>query len=155
MMLWSSNVGMHRNKRLWADPGVFRPQRWLSKAAPPEGANREAFVAFSKGPRNCVGQELAVLEIKMVLAIAIRRFDFMAAFNELDKLRGDGSGYPSDTTGIQEEFGDEAYQIQLGTAKPREGRQSLRDRRRTLIELQECRAESVWWIRCRSRGTSF
>lgn len=53
--------------------------------------------------------------------MTIRSFDFHAAYNELDKLKGDKSGYPSDTTGIQEQFGDEAYQIQLGTAKPREG----------------------------------
>ncbi|GAB7354358.1 hypothetical protein MBLNU459_g4865t1 [Dothideomycetes sp. NU459] len=121
LMLFPVNVGIHRNPRLWNDPHVFRPQRWLTKAAPPEGANREAFVGFSKGPRNCIGQELAILEIKTVLAMTVREFDFTAAFDELDKLRGDGSGYPSDMSGIQEQFGDEAYQIQLGTAKPREG----------------------------------
>lgn len=120
-MLWAINVGMHRSKRLWKDPHVFNPQRWLTKAAPPEGADRDAFVAFSRGPRNCIGQELALLEIKMVLAMTVRTFNFKAAFDELDKLRNDGSGYPSDMSGIQEQFGDEAYQIQLGTAKPREG----------------------------------
>lgn len=121
LMLWAINVGMHRSKRLWKDPHVFNPQRWLTKAAPPEGADRDAFVAFSRGPRNCIGQELALLEIKMVLAMTVRTFNFKAAFDELDKLRNDGSGYPSDMSGIQEQFGDEAYQIQLGTAKPREG----------------------------------
>ena len=78
-------------------------------------------MAFSKGSRNCIGQELAIIETKVILAMTIRTFDFIPAFHELDKLKGDGSGYPSDTSGVQEQFGDEAYQVQLGTAKPREG----------------------------------
>lgn len=55
--------------------------------------------------------------------MTLRLFDFEAAFGkeDLEGLRNDGSGYPSDSQGIQEQFGDEAYQIQLGTAKPREG----------------------------------
>lgn len=78
-------------------------------------------MAFSKGNRNCVGQELAIIETKTILAMTLRTFDFEPAFSELDKLKGDNSGYPSDMSGVQEQFGDEAYQVQLGTAKPREG----------------------------------
>ncbi|KAI7129987.1 hypothetical protein KC352_g31387, partial [Hortaea werneckii] len=83
--------------------------------------SKEAWIAFSKGNRNCIGQELAIIETKVILAMTLRLFDFEPAFDELDKLKGDKSGYPSDTSGVQEQFGDAAYQIQLGTAKPREG----------------------------------
>lgn len=76
---------------------------------------------FSKGTRNCIGQELAIIETKIILAMTIRSFDFVPAFHELSKLKGDGSGYESDEKGVQEQFGDVAYQVQLGTAKPREG----------------------------------
>lgn len=62
-----------------------------------------------------------MIETKVILAMTLRTFDFQPAFDELEKLRGDGSGYPSDVEGVQEQFGDEAYQVQLGTAKPREG----------------------------------
>lgn len=129
-MLFPVNINYHRSGKLWSDPNRFRPQRWLAHAPPPEGANRDAYVAFSKGNRNCIGQELALIEIKIVLAMAVRCFDFSVRYDELDKLKGDKSGYPSDSSGIQEQFGDEAYQIQLGTAKPREGlpcRVKLRD----------------------------
>lgn len=78
-------------------------------------------MAFSKGNRNCVGQELAIIETKAILAMTLRTFDFRPAYDELEKLKGDGSGYPSDVEGVQEQFGEEAYQVQLGTAKPREG----------------------------------
>ena len=83
--------------------------------------SKDAWVAFSKGPRNCIGQELAIIETKIILVMTMRLFDFSPAFDEVEKLRGDGMGYPSDNTGIQTLHGDEAYQIAMGTAKPREG----------------------------------
>lgn len=120
-MLWASNIGIHRNPKIWGDDvDAFKPERWLD-SGPNRAAYHDANVAFSKGQRNCIGQELALLELRMVLAMTVTRFDFTAAFDELDRLRNDGSGYPSDTSGIQEQFGEQAYQIQLGTAKPREG----------------------------------
>ena len=116
-MLWAVDIGFGRSKAYWPDANSFRPERYLSS----EGWNKDAWVAFSKGVRNCIGQELAIIEAKVILAMTVRSFDFEVAFGELLKLKGDGSGYPSDTTGVQEQYGEEGYQIQLGTAKPREG----------------------------------
>ncbi|CAD0112633.1 unnamed protein product [Aureobasidium uvarum] len=111
------------NKSIWGeDVHAFRPERWLvDETLTKSAADRDAFMAFAKGSRNCIGQELAMLELKMVLAMTIRQFDFKEAFAEVEKLRNDGSGYPSSLSGVQEQFGEKAYQIQLGTAKPREG----------------------------------
>jgi cytochrome P450 len=110
------------NPTIWGpDVHSFHPERWLTDSSQTNPADREAFMAFAKGPRNCIGQELAMLELKMVLAMTIRQFDFKEAFAEVEKLKNDGSGYPSDLSGVQEQFGEKAYQIQLGTAKPREG----------------------------------
>ncbi|KAH0351541.1 cytochrome P450, partial [Aureobasidium melanogenum] len=122
-LLWSHNLGHMVNPDLWGeDVYTFRPERWLvDESNSKDAANRDAFMAFAKGPRNCVGQELAMLETKMMLAMTIRQFDFHEAFAEVEKLKNDGSGYPSSLSGVQEQFGEKAYQIQLGTAKPREG----------------------------------
>jgi hypothetical protein len=122
-LLWAHNLGHMVNPNIWGqDVYAFRPERWLIDDPQTKNpADRDAFMAFAKGPRNCIGQELAMLELKMVLAMTIRQFDFKEAFAEVEKLRDDGSGYPSDLSGVQEQFGEKAYQIQLGTAKPREG----------------------------------
>ena len=122
-MLWPVDVGLHRSSKYWPDPHTFRPERHLhgTEDSSANYASKEAWVGFSKGQRNCIGQELAVIETKVILAMTLRAFDFAPAFDELQKLKGDKSGYPSDTSGVQECFGDEAYQVQLGTAKPREG----------------------------------
>ena len=116
-MIWPVDVGVQRSKKYWGDPDVFRPERYLD----PQGYNKDAWIAFSKGNRNCIGQELAIIETKVILAMTLRMFDFETAFDKLDQLKGDGSGYPNDNVGIQEQYGEECYQIQLGTAKPREG----------------------------------
>lgn len=119
-MLWAHNIGILRNPSIWGPTAsVFDPLRWANLTP----AQRDSNVAFSKGPRNCIGQELALLELKMVLAMTVARFDFADAFDELEGevLRSDGSGYKAETGGVQEQWGEKAYQIQLGTAKPREG----------------------------------
>ncbi|KAF2723236.1 cytochrome P450 [Polychaeton citri CBS 116435] len=117
LMVWPVDVGFHRHEKHWGDPNVFRPERFLENG----DWSRDAYVPFSKGNRNCIGQELAMIEVRIVLAMTARSWDFEAKFSEVAKLRGDGTGYPCDVKGKQEQFGDEAYQIQLGTAKPREG----------------------------------
>lgn len=122
-MVWPVDVGVHRNSKYWPDPHVFNPDRHLSSSAD-SSANynsKDAWIAFSKGKRNCIGQELAIIETKVITAMTIRTFDFSAAFDEVDKLKGDGGGYSGDMSGVQTVFGDEAYQIQMGAAKPREG----------------------------------
>ncbi|KAI5366059.1 putative cytochrome P450 [Septoria linicola] len=120
-MLWPVNVGLHRNPKYWPEPDRFDPDRFVPGSAVYAANNKEAWVPFSKGTRNCIGQELAIIETKIILAMTLRTFDFQAAYDELDKLRGDGTGYPNATSGIQSQFGERAYQVQLGTAKPAEG----------------------------------
>jgi hypothetical protein len=42
--------------------------------------NLSAFIPFSFGPANCAGKNLAMLEMRTVIALLIRRFDM--AFSE-------------------------------------------------------------------------
>lgn len=93
----------------------------------PENASKlpaNGWRAFERGPRNCIGQDLALLEARIILGLTVRSFDFQAAFNSLDDLANDGSVYAKDEgyrTGKQDLDGEVAYPVFLGTAKPREG----------------------------------
>ncbi|XP_023214336.1 cytochrome P450 4C1-like [Centruroides sculpturatus] len=64
--------GIHHNPSVYENPEVFDPDRFL-----PENyklLHPYAFLAFSTGPRNCLGSKLAMIEMKMVLANVLRNF---------------------------------------------------------------------------------
>ena len=120
LMLWAVDVGLHRNATYWPDPHSFNPERFLQNGS--ASPANPAFVPFSKGPRNCIGQELAMIESRIILALTMRLFDFSPAYGEIAKLNGDGYGRAEGASEAgKEQFGDEAWQVQKGTAKPRGG----------------------------------
>lgn len=57
-------------------PEEFLLERWLEKGPGEDRAhNQKAFVPFGGGPRFCPGRNLALLEIKVVLAMLCRNFE--------------------------------------------------------------------------------
>lgn len=67
---------LHRHPHYWDEPDVFKPERWLDMN---EERIRFAFIPFSAGGRNCIGQRFATIEAKLILAPLIRNFRFQVA----------------------------------------------------------------------------
>mmetsp|Transcript_3588 Transcript_3588/g.3939 ORF Transcript_3588/g.3939 Transcript_3588/m.3939 type:complete len:518 (-) Transcript_3588:157-1710(-) len=63
------------NPKYWENPEKFEPRRFMKGALP---SNHEpfAFLAFSAGMRNCVGQHFAMIQAKLVLSTFLTMFDF-------------------------------------------------------------------------------
>jgi cytochrome P450 len=65
---------VHLNPAHWPDPERFDPDRFTAAAA--EGRPKFAFIPFGFGPRSCEGAALAMVEVKLVLAVMVKRFEF-------------------------------------------------------------------------------
>ena len=60
------------------EPHVFRPERWLdagTTAGQSASAAKRISMPFGAGPRICPGRYLALLEIKMAMAMLLAHFD--------------------------------------------------------------------------------
>ncbi len=63
----------------FTNPSAFEPQRWLDDAQPPlSAAAKRAAMPFGSGPRMCPGRYLALLEMKMAMAMLLASFDIEA-----------------------------------------------------------------------------
>jgi len=59
------------------DAGAFKPERWLGDgaAASPLSSAKRVSMPFGAGPRICPGRYLALLEIKMAMAMLLAHFE--------------------------------------------------------------------------------
>jgi cytochrome P450 len=63
---------VHRDPRVWDRPEEFDPTRFAPEQA--AGRLRFAYFPFGGGPRICIGEELALVEARLIVAMTLRRF---------------------------------------------------------------------------------
>jgi len=72
---------LHQHPEMGEDAGTFNPDRWLERD-PQNGKakrSRQLYLPFSLGPRNCVGMQLALTEMKTALILLLQRYRFRLA----------------------------------------------------------------------------
>lgn len=74
-----SIYGTHHNPDVWSNPHEFDPMRF--DPANREAQSSSAFIPFSAGPRNCIGQKFALAELKVVVALTLLRFRLSPGVN--------------------------------------------------------------------------
>ena len=70
---------LHRRADLWPRPLEFDYTRWMrdpTTGLKPKLPHPFAYLPFAAGPRNCIGQNFALLEAKIMLAMFVQRCNF-------------------------------------------------------------------------------
>jgi len=67
--------GAHHAPRYWESPESFDPERFIKKANE-KLRTPFTYLPFGGGPRVCIGNQYAMLQILMILSDLLRRYDF-------------------------------------------------------------------------------
>ncbi|KIK65853.1 hypothetical protein GYMLUDRAFT_38332 [Collybiopsis luxurians FD-317 M1] len=70
---------MHMNPDVFPDPHAFNPDRWLAKDI---DDMTEDLVPFTKGPRICLGMQLALCELYLIFANIFRKLNLALLVTE-------------------------------------------------------------------------
>jgi hypothetical protein len=71
-VLYLAQWATHRHPDFWPNPEGFDPERFAPEAA--AARHRFAYFPFAGGPRVCIGNNLALLEAVLILAMVSRRY---------------------------------------------------------------------------------
>lgn len=104
---WIAMGGIQRSPDYWEHPTEFLPERWMASEGDPLYPRKDAWIPFSigkfphssiftyfhshqhtdfsLGPRNCIGIELALAELRLVCVFVARTFDIGEAWDDWDK----------------------------------------------------------------------
>jgi cytochrome P450 family 714 subfamily C len=77
--MWIPVSTMHHDKSIWGpDADKFNPDRFANGIS---GACKKPylFMPFGLGARTCLGQNLALVELKVILALIVSKFKFVLA----------------------------------------------------------------------------
>ncbi|XP_034123490.1 uncharacterized protein LOC117580852 [Drosophila guanche] len=64
-----------RDPEYFESPDEFKPERFDSPS--PQASHPYAYIPFSAGPRNCIGQKFALLEMKSTISKLLRHFELL------------------------------------------------------------------------------
>ena len=67
--------GIHNDSGYWNEPEKFVPERFLDKEGQFVISNN--VIPFSVGPRHCLGEQLARMEVFIFLVGMVQKFEFL------------------------------------------------------------------------------
>lgn len=84
---------LHRHPKLWHRPDEFLPERWINSLLRSKDLGQQeygAYMPFAIGPRNCLGQPLAQVILRILLARIVNKYTALdLRFEALNTLKAD------------------------------------------------------------------
>jgi cytochrome P450 len=68
-----SQYAIHRSAKLYAEPDRFEPERWLDGST--DDLPRFAYFPFGGGPRVCIGNHFALMELALITSVIVQRVE--------------------------------------------------------------------------------
>ncbi|ETS85967.1 hypothetical protein PFICI_03992 [Pestalotiopsis fici W106-1] len=100
-------VALHRHPDLWPTSNEFIPERFLGPENDPLRPVKNAFRPFELGTMRCIGEELAMMEMKLALVFTLRELDMEFNYDLWDKVQGRAGP-------VQMQDGERAYRAGKG-----------------------------------------
>ncbi|CAD7014192.1 cytochrome P450 4p1 [Ceratitis capitata] len=75
-------IDIHHNPKYFENPNTFDPERFTPERS--AGRHPFAFVPFSAGQRNCIGQKFAILEMKTFFVYILKKFRVLPLMDAKD-----------------------------------------------------------------------
>ena len=113
MLIWLVSHACQHDPAYWPRADEFLPERWLAMEGEELWPVAGAWRPFEHGPRACIGKELTMIELKIVLCLVARRFRVVAAYEEVDK-DADVKRKDSHAKVLRTVDGERAYQVGKG-----------------------------------------
>ena len=110
-LIWLVSHACQHDPAFWPHANEFLPERWMAKEGEELYTNPGAWRPFEHGPRSCIGKELSMVELKIVVCLVARRFEISTAYDELD-AEVDKGGMKMGR--IRTVDGERAYQVGKG-----------------------------------------
>lgn len=77
-------LALHRNAKYWSDPDTFKPERFLGEN--PEPSAKQAYMPFGAGPRRCIGNIFALMEMQIAIAKILMKYRLRTQHTEEPEL---------------------------------------------------------------------
>ncbi|KAF5277790.1 hypothetical protein FQR65_LT03770 [Abscondita terminalis] len=78
---------LHNNPSIFPNPDVFDPERF--NVTNSKNISLYSYIPFSAGPRNCIGQKFAMLELKASVCKVLHKFKLLPVRGHTPKLKAD------------------------------------------------------------------
>jgi cytochrome P450 len=92
VLMYNCETLIHRDETAYGESkDDFVPERWLGDAGA-DSIPSTAWRPFERGPRSCIGQGLSTIEAQVILACAVRRYEFVKI--GLGEVARDSAGKP-------------------------------------------------------------
>lgn len=106
-LIWLIPHAIQRDPAFWPQADKLVPERWLVGSGDPLYPVKHTWRPFEHGPRACIGIELSMIEMKVVMVLLARSFDIEIMYESLDAGRKQKGV-------ISTVEGERAYQLAMG-----------------------------------------